>query len=197
MYSRVINYSGVCRSCRHLNNFTSVIWSEDEIENPSRDDLSENIDENDVTCPDCGRSGVIRIIFFKFSNLIFDMQDEPQEGRINLNGQKANSQIENCDLGADNSSFSLYDYYNALIIFEKELEKLRKLNQSNEQGDLKTLKSLPEGSFIFSAKLNEENPYIIPFGVSTYGFSYEEIDKILSDLSKEIRARLEQSNMPY
>lgn len=197
MYSRVIQHTGICRSCRHLNNFSSVIWSEDEIDNLSREELSENVDENEVTCPDCGKSGAIRTVFFKLNDMIIDMQHEPKKGRITLNGTKANSQLDSSDLGADNGEFTLYDYLNALTLFDDELRKLQIKNQSNEQGELQTLKSEPEGSFIFSAKLNDESPYIIPFGVSTYGFSYEEIDRILRDLRKQTKARLEQSNLPY
>jgi hypothetical protein len=180
-----------------MNNFSSVIWSEDEIDNLSREELSENVDENEVNCPDCGRSGTVGTVFFKLNDLIIDMQRSTQKGRITLNGSKANSILNSCDLGADNGEFSFYDYLNALTIFDTELTKLREKNQSNEQGGLQTLKSEPDGGFIFSAKLNDESPYIIPFGVSTYGFSYEEIDRILMDLRKETKARLEQSNMPY
>jgi hypothetical protein len=167
------------------------------MESLSREDLDENVDENEVSCPDCERSGAIRIVFFKINDLIIDMQRNPLKGRINLNGKKINSQLDSCDLGADNREFSLYDFLNALTIFDSELSKLRAKNLANEQGELQTLKSETEGSFIFSAKLNDESPYIIPFGVSTYGFSYEEIDRILMDLRKETKARLEQSNMPY
>ncbi len=197
MNTRVIHYTGGCRNCRGLNNFSTLIVSEEEMNSLSRDELVDTIDENQESCPDCGRRGTIKIFIFKIGNLIYDMQTSPQSGRITLRAEKENSNLETCELGADNSSLSFYDYYNALAIFDNELETLRTKNQSSEQGELQTLQTLPKGGLIFSAKLNLESPYIIPFGVSMYGFSYEEVYKILSDLKQQIRTRLKEGNMPY
>jgi hypothetical protein len=197
MYNRVINYTGLCRNCRHINNFSSILRSEYEIDNLSREEFVENFDENIQPCPDCGRDGMMHFLFFRLNELIIDLRNEPQTGRIILQGQKLKSQLRSCDLGADDSNFGLYDYYNALTIFDKELAKLRAKNQDNEQGSLETLKSESDGSFTFSAKFSDEPPYIIPFGVSTYGFSYEEIKKILMDLRRDIKSQLQQSRIPY
>lgn len=60
---------------------------------------------------------------------------------------------------------------------------------------MQTLERLTDGSFTFSAKIQDEPPYAIPFGISTYGFSYDEIDKILIDLNEQIRTRLRENNM--
>lgn len=117
MYSKVINYTGLCKSCRSINNFGTVLMSEDEIVNLSRIDLLENINENKLGCPDCGRTGNMIILLFKFNNSIYDMRTKPLNGRILLQAEKVNSQLDTCQLSADNNNFSLYDYYNALKIF--------------------------------------------------------------------------------
>lgn len=197
MYSRVIHYTGLCRNCRHINNFSSMLRCDYEIDTLSREEFAENFDENRQPCPDCGSNGMMRILFFKFNELIVDLQNEPSAGRIILQGHKSKSQLRSCDLGADNSNFGLYDYYNALSIFNKELDKLREKEMEIEQDNLKTLKPENDGTFTFSSKFSNKTPYIIPFGTSIYGFSYEEIKKILIDLRKEVKGQLDQNNMSY
>jgi len=189
----MVNFKAACNSCRSLSDFSTVIMTADDVDVFDKSDLIDTIDESSQTCPNCGKQGNMQILTFQVGNLIYDLQNPSQFGRFVLRAEKTNNEIGKCELASDNNSFTPYDYLNAISIFEDELTSKR----NNETDKIeKELFSQKDGTLFFSAKTQDDNPFIIPFGFSTYGFSYEEISKILTDLRSELRKSLKNNNMP-
>jgi hypothetical protein len=197
MFIKNVNYAAGCRNCRVANKYQITLMSEEQITNPSRLDLVEEIDQNIMVCTNCGKRGNMLILFFKVDNIIYDMQTSPKNGKIQLHGKKSNLKIHSCELVADIDNLSPYDYLNSLYIFQTELSIRREKYLLSENPNPKYLQSFDDGNFIFTAKLNDGPPYIISYGYFATGFSYEEINEVIYTKRKEIQYKLTEANMLY
>lgn len=152
--------------------------SDDEIENPSRQEMLSLIDHAEqAICPSCGAEGQFQVLSIEFDGIKHDFTAPPKIGSIILTGEKKEG-IPQGDVRANSPDFTPEDLKNALIVMERQLEAEHERTGAFVENQ--------NGSFTLRAKFEAEPPYIKPWGFVSQGFTYAEIKEVIDSIRSQL-----------
>ena len=189
MFSTVLGYSAGCRNCRGLFDFKKTIFSEEEIETPSRSELLELLDygQSEI-CPNCRSRGKFQILTITFNQIIHDLANAPSDGLIHITSDKISDNNYKALVTAGIGGMTKTDLINALKIVDNIIYKMMDQDDLMSQDDLNTHKiNVTNKNFIFGIKLSSDPPYISEYITKVAGFTSRELYEIISELKNVIR----------
>ncbi len=169
---------------------------DDKIINPTREDLLDLIDYGeDLQCSHCNAIGNFKLLTITFQEIIHEIKNQLQEGMIKLIAEKHEGNKVKIQLSTAPSyrQCTTVDIINALTTISKELLSIKNLS---ELGAENNLEKSDNGRIMFSVELFLQPPYYRYVENSSYffGFSYEEIEKLVESLKGEYITKSPEEN---
>ena len=197
MRTLVLEYAVGCRNCKLADRYVTSLLFREEIPELSRGFLMEEMNQTEMRCPQCRQIGYMQILFFKVNGIIYDMEYPPKNGFITLEVKKSNNEIISGELFPSVNGFGSYDCLNSLTVIHERLRFFHNNWLSNENRDPTKFQSFKDGDFRFPVRFLDEPPYISTKGYVSKGFSFEEMNSIISKLRRTIMNSLKENNMLY